>query len=104
VHFEVFSYERVLLMQHTVLYPTESEEKFQKTEYHILLVADPRLTEKEVTEIRKLGKEGYSYPVCPQCTCTMDRAFQSYCDRCGQKLAWNLYGRTPRSNKKESSR
>ena len=28
------------------------------------------------------------YVVCPNCKTTMDRDFQAYCDRCGQKLKW----------------
>lgn len=33
----------------------------------------------------------YFYPVCPRCHTTMDKEFQSYCDRCGQKLDWNRF-------------
>lgn len=32
-----------------------------------------------------------SYYVCPRCDITMEREFQSYCDRCGQKLDWRRY-------------
>ncbi|MBR5782916.1 MAG: hypothetical protein IKY33_01675 [Clostridia bacterium] len=31
------------------------------------------------------------YPVCPHCSCTMEREYQSYCDRCGQALSWKVY-------------
>jgi transcriptional regulator with XRE-family HTH domain len=35
---------------------------------------------------------GYTtYPVCPRCKATIDREYQSYCDRCGQKLCWKNY-------------
>ena len=35
---------------------------------------------------------GYSfYPVCPRCGITMERDYQSYCDRCGQALNWDDY-------------
>lgn len=30
----------------------------------------------------------YLFPVCPRCNCTLDREYQAYCDRCGQKLKW----------------
>ena len=30
-----------------------------------------------------------TYYVCPRCDVTMEREYQSYCDRCGQRLAWN---------------
>lgn len=29
-----------------------------------------------------------AYYVCPRCDVTMEREYQSYCDRCGQRLAW----------------
>ena len=29
-----------------------------------------------------------SFPVCPRCRNTMQREYQSYCDRCGQRLSW----------------
>lgn len=28
------------------------------------------------------------YFLCPRCDITMDREYQSYCDRCGQRLGW----------------
>lgn len=34
------------------------------------------------------------YPVCPRCLSTVDRDFQAFCDRCGQKLAWEQYSRS----------
>ena len=35
--------------------------------------------------------DGYCYPICPRCDCTFDREYASFCDRCGQHLAWELY-------------
>lgn len=32
-----------------------------------------------------------AFPVCPQCGQTMEREFQSYCDRCGQCLDWERF-------------
>lgn len=29
-----------------------------------------------------------SFPICPRCEMTMEREYQSYCDRCGQRLSW----------------
>lgn len=34
---------------------------------------------------------GYTYPICPACRITLDREYQSYCDRCGQCLNWNRF-------------
>ena len=28
------------------------------------------------------------YYVCPRCEITLDREYQAYCDRCGQRLDW----------------
>ena len=33
-----------------------------------------------------------SFPVCPNCLITMEREYQNYCDRCGQRLDWKYYG------------
>ena len=30
-----------------------------------------------------------AYYVCPRCHITMEREYQSYCDRCGQRLGWS---------------
>ena len=38
-----------------------------------------------VTEMRVFDHDG-GYYVCPRCKVTMEREFQSYCDRCGQAL------------------
>lgn len=34
---------------------------------------------------------GGGYYLCPRCRVTLDRDFQSYCDRCGQHLDWTDY-------------
>lgn len=43
-----------------------------------------------VTQIRcfrwSYGITGF--PLCPQCGITMEREYQSFCDRCGQCLSW----------------
>lgn len=31
------------------------------------------------------------YPVCPRCARSMEREYMSFCDRCGQKLNWDLF-------------
>lgn len=37
---------------------------------------------------------GYSmYAICPKCAMSIEREFQSYCDRCGQALDWRGYSR-----------
>ncbi len=36
----------------------------------------------------RLFPNGDCYPVCPQCGLTLDREYQVFCDRCGQRLMW----------------
>ncbi len=33
------------------------------------------------------------FPVCPRCGRTMEREYQSYCDRCGQHLDWKDFSK-----------
>lgn len=49
----------------------------------------------EVSMVRVIGFGLWtsSYPVCPRCGRTMDREYQSFCDRCGQALSWRRFGR-----------
>ena len=49
-------------------------------------------TPRPVTEMI-LYRSGDTYPVCPQCRCTLDREYQNFCDRCGQRLGWERYHR-----------
>lgn len=32
-----------------------------------------------------------SFPICPRCNRTLEREYQSYCDRCGQHLSWKNF-------------
>ena len=48
----------------------------------------------QVIHYRKLPYLGGSFttfPVCPRCKCDIEREYQSFCDNCGQKLAWEHY-------------
>ena len=35
-------------------------------------------------------RDGTTYPICPRCLMSLDREYMSFCDRCGQKLNWDL--------------
>lgn len=35
--------------------------------------------------------DGNAYPVCPRCAATVDREYMRFCDRCGQRLAWEYF-------------
>lgn len=45
---------------------------------------------KSVTQTRVYSR-GYCYPVCPSCRSSLDREYMAFCDRCGQRLAWEEY-------------
>jgi len=45
-----------------------------------------------VEEIHLFGEKD-AYPVCPRCRLTMEREYQSYCDRCGQALSWKGFSK-----------
>ena len=32
-----------------------------------------------------------TYPLCPRCDLSLEREYMSFCDRCGQKLNWDLF-------------
>ena len=48
---------------------------------------------KSVTKILVFYESGQNlgFPVCPGCNITLDREYQSYCDRCGCKLNWSNF-------------
>ena len=45
---------------------------------------------KLVTTILAMDS-GTSAPICPRCDCTLDREYMQYCDRCGQRLSWDVF-------------
>lgn len=45
-----------------------------------------------VTQLRWFRMDG-TYPVCPRCSSSLEREYQCYCDRCGQRLGWQDYER-----------
>lgn len=48
---------------------------------------------KKVDAVRCFRKQDEikAYPICPQCHITMEREYQAFCDRCGQKLDWSEF-------------
>lgn len=38
-------------------------------------------------------RSGEIYPLCPRCQIPLDREYQGFCDRCGQRLEWRDYSR-----------
>lgn len=43
------------------------------------------------------GRES-AYYYCPRCDVTLDRDYQAYCDRCGQRLDWRRIDSAKRRN------
>lgn len=62
-------------------------EKTETTEEK-LMYREPMIVKEIVVRKSKL-----SFPICPRCDCTMDREYQSFCDRCGQMLSWKEFSR-----------
>ena len=71
------------------------EEVIEKQEYpswfalslcYILLSYRSKLQVREVMQ-----RSDGAYYLCPRCGISLDRDFQSYCDRCGQRLDWAGY-------------
>lgn len=71
-----------------------------KTPDELLMVRAPQeelayRTAMPVTEVKCFILSGRptGYPVCPRCGMTVEREYQQFCDRCGQKLDWRSYGK-----------
>jgi len=43
-----------------------------------------------VTRVVQHTNEQTVYPICPRCNCSVEREYMNFCDRCGQKLDWDL--------------
>lgn len=49
---------------------------------------------QQVTRFRRdlsLSRSCSAFPVCPRCHCSLEREYQSFCERCGQKLGWDCF-------------
>lgn len=38
-----------------------------------------------------IHKDRYEFSRCPRCGSTMEREYQLFCDRCGQRLNWSRF-------------
>lgn len=43
-----------------------------------------------VIEAVELGRMESFFPVCPRCSCSMEREYMAFCNRCGQHLSWGV--------------
>lgn len=53
----------------------------------------PRIREAMPVVERVAYRSGDAYPLCPRCRIPLDREYQRFCDRCGQRLEWKDYDR-----------
>lgn len=62
----------------------------QKLGQELLQELDFRIC-RPVTAVQclRLNNRMTSFPICPKCGCTFEREYQSFCDRCGQRLDWS---------------
>lgn len=74
---------------------------FQCTPNELLLSSQlpPEITFRLPMQVQQIrcyeGNWGLlSFPVCPRCQITMEREYQSFCDRCGQRLDWKNFDHT----------
>lgn len=70
--------------------PYKNENHLKILNKHIVYKELSYRLPKTVTEaIFFKSHDGFdAYPICPTCKVSFEREFQSYCDRCGQKLDW----------------
>lgn len=57
------------------------------------LAADAAVTYRKPMPVNEICifRNGDAYPRCPRCHLTLEREYQSFCDRCGQALDWSEF-------------
>lgn len=73
-------------MNNDLLTPEKKHRHF----IHLLLEALAYRAPLPVTKVIR-HTYGNTYPVCPRCAMNLEREYMSFCDRCGQKLNWDLF-------------
>lgn len=60
------------------------------------LTAQAALDFRRPMQVRKAVRyrSGGVFPLCPRCGAALEREYQGFCDRCGQKLGWRKYNQT----------
>lgn len=72
---------------------------FEKTPNELLgfPTTDEELSYRATLQVRYYRQQpsfncpSSTFPVCPRCHSTIEREYQSFCDRCGQKLGWDYF-------------
>lgn len=63
--------------------------KKRKYPMHLFVDAITYRVPLPITKVIALTNTTYS--VCPRCDQSLEREYMSFCDRCGQKLNWDLF-------------
>ena len=64
--------------------------------------ADGELAHRREMKVRYFRRSampdgGYTeFPICPRCMQNMEREYQAFCDKCGQRLVWSDYWKATR--------
>ena len=62
-----------------------------KSKYSIRLFIDAATYRFPFPVTKVIACANTTYPICPRCAVSLDREYMSFCDRCGQKLNWDLF-------------
>ena len=62
----------------------------KKHKYTIRLFMDAVSYRVPLPITKVIAFTGTTYPICPRCNLSLEREYMSFCDRCGQKLNWDL--------------
>ena len=61
--------------------------------HEVYIVILPENIPAPVERVRYYRNTQYPYAVCPNCKSVIERDYQNYCETCGQKLDWKMFGR-----------
>ena len=67
---------------------SDSEIIWLTKNIHLLMLGAMSYRIKMPIRECRMTARGYVYSICPRCHTTLDRDYQSFCDRCGQHLDW----------------
>ena len=62
-----------------------------KSKHSIRMFADAVSYRIPLPVTKVIAYNKTTYPICPRCAVSLDREYMYFCDRCGQKLNWDLF-------------
>lgn len=63
----------------------------KKHKYPVRLLVDAVTYRVPLPVTKVIAYTNTTYPICPRCALSLEREYMSFCDRCGQKLNWDLF-------------